>query len=181
MAAKKTAISKSAFIRKQPSSMSAADVVKKAKAEGIQFAAQLVYNVRGAKKKARKSVPKQASSPMGPPSKSKPVSKAAFVRSLPITMSAKDVVAEAKKQGIKIAERYVYWARSSGTGLAKTTVTRQAARRPTARQAPAITRPITTHSKAEELLRAVAAEIGLGRALELLEAERARVHAVLRG
>ena len=178
----KTTISKSDFIRKQPNSMSAADVVKKAKAEGIKFATQLVYNVRNAKKTARKSVRRQASSPTATASTSKPVqSKAAFVRSLPPTMSAKDVVAEAKRQGIKIAERYVYWARSSGTGLAKTTATREAARRSSPRQATAITRPVTTPSKVEDLLRAVAAEIGLGRAIELLEAERARVHAMMRG
>jgi hypothetical protein len=36
-------------------------------------------------------------------------------------------------------------------------------------------------TKVEDLLRAVAAEIGLGRAIELLQADRARVHAVLRG
>lgn len=40
---------------------------------------------------------------------------------------------------------------------------------------------MTTSSKAEDLLRAVAAEIGLGQAVDLLEADRARVHAVLRG
>jgi hypothetical protein len=181
MPAEKTAISKSDFIRKQPSSMSASDVVKKAKAEGINFPAQLVYNVRNAMKTARKSARRQATKPT-PTSTSKPVqSKAAFVRSLPRTMPVKDVVAEAKKQGIKIAERYVYWARSSGAGLAKTTATRQAASRSTAHQAPAITRPITTNSKVEELLRAVAAEIGLGRAIEILAGERARVTAVMRG
>jgi hypothetical protein len=106
-------------------------------------------------------------------------SKAAFVGSLPITMSAKDVVAEARKNGNKIADTYVYWARRTGTGLAKTTVTRHAARRSSLRQAPAITRPIMTSSKVEELLRALVAEIGLGRAIEILAGERARVTAVI--
>jgi hypothetical protein len=35
-------------------------------------------------------------------------------------------------------------------------------------------------SSAENLLRAVAAEIGLGRAIELLHGERARTHSLLR-
>jgi hypothetical protein len=46
---------------------------------------------------------------------------------------------------------------------------------------PPVARPITNSTKAEDLLRAVAAEIGLGRAIELLLGERARVSAILRG
>jgi hypothetical protein len=42
-------------------------------------------------------------------------------------------------------------------------------------------RPISTPSKTEELLKAVAAEIGLRRAIEILEEERAKVRAVLGG
>lgn len=41
--------------------------------------------------------------------------------------------------------------------------------------------PVINRSSAEDVLRAVAAEVGLGRAIGLLEGERARVHAVLRG
>ncbi len=43
---KKTPLSKSDFIRSQPTSVSAAEVVKKGKAQGIKFSPQLVYNVR---------------------------------------------------------------------------------------------------------------------------------------
>ncbi len=42
--------SKSGFIRSQPAAMSAADVVKAAKAKGIKIDTSLVYAVRGAKK-----------------------------------------------------------------------------------------------------------------------------------
>src|SRR5271154_6143886 len=107
MAAKKTP-SKSDFIRSQPTSVSAAEVVKKGKAQGIKFSPQLVYNVRRGSKAT-------------------------------------------KGQAKKVA-----------------TATTNAA-------------PKSPATKAEDLLRAVAAEIGLGRAVELLEADRARVHAVLRG
>jgi hypothetical protein len=58
---------------------------------------------------------------------------------------------------------------------------RTAARRSTERTAPPVARAIATTTKVEALLKAVAAEIGLGRAIELLEGERARVRAVLRG
>jgi rRNA processing protein Krr1/Pno1 len=40
--------------------------------------------------------------------------------------------------------------------------------------------PVTT-AKAEDLLRALGAELGLGRALEILQAERIKVRAVIRG
>jgi len=43
-----------------------------------------------------------------------------------------------------------------------------------------VTRPATT-SSAKERLRAAAAELGLGRAVEILQGERARVRAVLSG
>jgi hypothetical protein len=44
-----------------------------------------------------------------------------------------------------------------------------------------VPRPITSTRSAEDLLKAVAAEIGLGRAIEQLQGERARVRAILRG
>jgi hypothetical protein len=40
---------------------------------------------------------------------------------------------------------------------------------------------VTTASSTETLLKAVAAEIGLGRAMEILAGERARVRAVIGG
>jgi len=51
-------------------------------------------------------------------------SKTAFVRALPHTVSAKDVVAKAKAAGFKISEAYVYTIRSTtkrkGNGRSKT-------------------------------------------------------------
>lgn len=49
------------------------------------------------------------------------VTKSSFVRSLPSDMPAKDVVAAAKKQGIKgLTDRYVYVIRSSDKARART-------------------------------------------------------------
>jgi hypothetical protein len=44
-----------------------------------------------------------------------------------------------------------------------------------------VPRPIATSSSAENLLKAVAAEIGLGPAIEILSGERAKVRAVIGG
>jgi hypothetical protein len=44
-----------------------------------------------------------------------------------------------------------------------------------------VPRPITSTRSAEDLLKAIAAEIGLGRAIDQLQGERARVRAILRG
>jgi hypothetical protein len=94
--------SKSAFIRKQPATLSAAEVVAKAKAAGIKFTTQLVYKVRGGSK-AKKAVAKKtttAKSVAVVTSKS-PVteSKADFVRAH-ANLSPKEIVAKAKSEGV---------------------------------------------------------------------------------
>jgi hypothetical protein len=106
------------------------------------------------------------------------MSKAAFVRGLAATMPAKEVVAKAKERGMTLTESYVYNIR----GAAKAAKRKRAGSlrsalvaRPIAATAPAGARLST-----EDLLRAVGAELGLTRAIEVLHAERARVHAVLR-
>ncbi len=177
MAANKTQ-SKSDFIRSQPSTLSAAEVVAKAKAEGIKIDPALVYKVRGrtgAKRKAKKI---STAKPTAATGSKKPQSKAAFIRSLREDMPVKEVIAAAKEKGIKIADTYVYRTRRS----AKKKVTKAAARRATtARTGAAVPRPSASTSSAETLLKAVAAEIGLGRAMEILAGERARVRALIMG
>lgn len=107
-------------------------------------------------------------------------SKADFVRAH-ASLSPKEIVAKGKAEGLELGISYVYNVRGYDKAKTKKKATKVAARRSTTRTAPAVARPIRTPSKVEDLLRAVAAEVGLGRAIELLEAERARVHAMLRG
>jgi len=182
--AKKTPVSKSEFIRMQPAALSAAEVVEKAKAAGIKLRSQLVYNVRGSSK-AKRGAAKKPSTP-GPvaprpaaakkaPAKRPATSKADFVRSRS-HLSPREVVEDGKAAGIKLDPGYVYNVR--GYDAAKRRVTKQAARR-AARKGVAVTRPIASSSKAEDLLKALGAEIGLGRAIEILTGERARVRAVI--
>lgn len=56
-------------------------------------------------------------------SNSKFGAKAAFIRSMPTTMTAREVVAEAAKQGLKITEGHVYNLRSTKQPKKATTIT----------------------------------------------------------
>jgi uroporphyrinogen-III synthase len=114
------------------------------------------------------------------PAKNK--SKANVVRAFP-NLSPKDVVEKAKAEGVKFDVRYVYrvramdkTARKSKRATVKATPTSVAVNG----AAPSAALPPTS-SSAEDLLRAVAAELGLSRAVEILQGERARVHSILRG
>lgn len=171
---KPSTLSKSDFIRTQPTTLSAAEVVSKAKAEGIKLDPVLVYKVRGRSKlktvarKPTSQAPKSAAS------------KADFVRAYP-SLSAKEVVEKAKAGGIKLGWRYVYNVRASDKAAKKKTGTTKPATSTTTSvngTAPTFTLPAA--SSTEDLLRAVAAELGLGRAVEILAAERARVQSILK-
>jgi hypothetical protein len=94
-------------------------------------------------------------------------SKAAFVRSLPTTTPAKDVVAKAKAAGLSLSEPYVYNVRA--TSKRASGKSSGGARRG---------RP-SVHQSAENLLRAVAANIGLAQSLQILQAEHDRVRRLL--
>jgi hypothetical protein len=82
--------------------------------------------------------------------------KAAFVRSLPPNTPAKEVVEQAKAQGLSLTTAHVYAIRTNDR------------RRPK----PADSRPVVGQAREIELLKALAASIGLSRAIAILEAER---------
>src|SRR5580658_10178730 len=112
-----------------------------------------------------------------------PKSKADFVRAHP-NLSPKEIVEKAAAAGIKLGWRYVYnvratdkVARKRKRATAKGRISTPAAAN---RAAPSVASAAAS-SSAEDLLRAVAAELGLGRAVEILARERARVRAILKG
>jgi len=175
-------------------------VVAKAKERGLETSETNVHRVRKlqkhprpAGKAAKKAAPahKPAAATKGRPAvhhaAAKPAasgtSAADFVRSLGGSVAVKDVVAKAKAAGIKVSRNYVYKVRSKTHGGPA----RRRGRPPSAARhvAPAATHTShsshVSHASAEGLLKAVAAELGLGRSLELLQAERARVRAVIGG
>jgi hypothetical protein len=136
--------------------------------------------------------------------------KVAFVLSLPFDTRPTDVVAKAKEAGISVSSSYVSRiqarARTRAEGAksskaaasakspggkkqagakrpARKTVVKSATKRAATRIPKTATAetPLRRTTAAEDLLRAVAAEIGMGRAIQILEAEHRRVTAILQG
>jgi hypothetical protein len=163
----KTTISKSEFVRSQPATLSATEVLAKAKAAGLKLTAQVIYKARSSAKPRVKANADASTKSSAVP---KPTTtKAAFVRNLPATVPVKVIVAQAKAAGMKLSANYVYLIRRAAK-----------ANRSSARAARSVPWPITTMLSAENLLKAVAAEIGLGRSIELLHDERGWVHSITR-
>jgi hypothetical protein len=187
MTAKKITSNKSDFIRSQPASLPAAAVMAAGKKAGLKISSSLVYMVRGraGASRAARGAKSTKIGPAKPGTGKQPspaataaapgngASKAAFVRSR-AHLSPREIVEDAKAAGIELDVGYVYNVR--GAARSKSKVTKQAARVVRVVAAP----PVTT-AKAEDLLRALGAELGLGRALEILQAERIKVRAVIRG
>ena len=188
------------FILALPRTLSAKEVLTKAKASGHKTSEGNVHRVRrlhGGKKASTKKA--STATTTAAPSAKLPQSKADFVHSLPPSTPAKKVIAKAKAAGLSVSETYVYALRRSAKVGAKKTATKRAAtgaKKPTAAASSKLNLPTKSHfvrglstgasakgfrSNAEDLLRAVAAELGLRHALEILESQRAQVRAVLGG
>jgi hypothetical protein len=192
MATPKSTLSK--FILSLPATLTGAQVVAQAKARGLKTSRANVSRVRNLFRKpskrnapAPKSVTGTAAARTADAKPSAPAfqprSKAEFVRSFPTSMSPKEIVKKAKAAGITLGAAYVYnvWTRDK-TGTAK----KGPAAKPTSSTSPKATngarsQAAPTNANAESLLRAIAAEVGLGRAIEILQGERARVHSLLKG
>jgi hypothetical protein len=139
---------------------------------------------------APKPAPPKAAFPKTPAT----MSKADFIRHHP-TLSAAEVVEKAMTEGMKLDANHVYTVRNydkRAKAKMKAVAKRIAVKptitpvvvKPVAEMKPANTKPAamtpTTDAQVEDLLRAVAAELGLGRAVEILASERARMRAVIR-
>jgi hypothetical protein len=134
----------------------------------------------------------------------RPISKTTkFILSLPKTLPAKEVLAKAKARGIETSENNVHRVRRlrpvvaakgrsnepAGTPAKQVVEKAKAAGipspKPTAAKSLSVRAKVpgaaikVGASSADELLRAVAAELGLARAVDILQKERARVQAVL--
>jgi hypothetical protein len=190
------------FILSLSTALPIKDVIARAKANGMKTTEQNVSRVRkmaggkaakGAKKALAKSKtpvkPTPATSHASKPSKvSKSAApkkgganKAAFVRAR-AHLSPKEIVEDAKADGLKLAVGYVYNVRGQDKTLAKkkravTATSKHASATSTPTASHAIPRSAGTH--AETLLRAVAAEVGIGHAIEILQGERARIRAII--
>ncbi len=186
MATPKSALSK--FILSLPSTLTGAQVVERAKARGMKTSRANVSRVRNlfrtsAKKSATAAPPgskTEVAKTATPNAKSR--SKAEFVRSFASTTPPKEIVQKAKAAGIKLGTAYVYnvWTRDKAGSRKKKSAVRPLPSRVTSANG-ARPSPAPASAGAEGLLKAVAAEVGLARAIELLQGERDRVQSILKG
>jgi hypothetical protein len=122
-------------------------------------------------------MPKKSAKKSPSPSAKNKTSKAAFVRSFPVSMPAKEVVAKAKSQGITLTDAYVYNVRATSKAAKGKAAKRESTNGSRGRGAAGV--KMRGGRGAEDVLRAVAAELGLARAIAVLEAEHARVRKLL--
>jgi len=92
--------------------------------------------------------------------------KADFIRNQPESMSAKDIVEAAAKQGIKISVNHVYNLRTSAAKKTDAPIGSLAA----PKRGPGRPRLATNGTNVEHQLRAAIAEVGLQRAREIFDA-----------
>jgi hypothetical protein len=180
----KATINKSDFIRSQPTTMSPSEVIAKGKSEGLRIGRSLVYMVRGRNKKKSKMGGAQKTPPVTDEGAGVVQSKADLVRSLPQETPMKEIVPGAAAAGTKPPGGHVQEVRRRHKTAGKKRSRRGAPTKPVSKQATATNGGSTsaaTTSRAEDLLKAVAAELGLGRAMEILAGERARVRNVIGG
>ena len=118
---------KSDFIRQHPN-LSAQDVVAKAKESGVSISPVLVYKVRGRTKPG-------ATKPRRGRKSSRGATASDFVRSMPVTMPAKDVLAAAKTKGIRMSANLVYMVRATDRKHGGAAPTRSRRGRPRAQAA----------------------------------------------
>ena len=173
----KATISNSAFIRQQPTTMATAEIIEKGKAAGLTIRPGLIYEVRRAAK-AKKGATKKKTSVVTKKSTTPVQSKADFVRANR-NLSPQEIVAKAKAEGIKLAVDYVYNVRGADKAARKNK--RAAAKVTTSTPASSNGARSSVNANAENLLKAIGAELGLGKAIEILSVERQRVRMMLEG
>jgi hypothetical protein len=161
----KSGPTKSDVIRSMPNA-SAADIIKKAKTLGLKLTANHVYAVRAIDKRRGKPSRASAASPsIDAKSSKRSSSKTAFIRGFSADLPAAKVVEEAKRAGVKISKEYVYRVRA----LAKPSL--GSGRRGLGRGRGGS----GSHAGSEQRLTSLALEIGLLRAVALLDRVRARL------
>jgi len=159
--------SKSGFIRELlAKNMSPAEIVAKGKEAGLTISPVLVYKVRG-----REGLTKQSGTGARPGRKpaTGSISASDFVRSMPASARAGDVVTAGAAKGLKFTANLVYAVRAAakkGGG-------------PVARASRGA-RPVAA-TGSEAAFRKLAFELGIGRARSLLEELEARLGQLIAG
>jgi hypothetical protein len=102
---------KSAFVRSLSFDTPSAEVIAKAKAKGMTLTRNDVHAIRAIAR--RKQTPGKGTGPSRAVRRSGGVNKSAFVRSLPGSLSAAEVIRRAKDKGIKLSAAQVYTIRAN--------------------------------------------------------------------
>ena len=148
--------------------MPAKTVLAMAKSAGISLSKTYLYLLRGSSKSAEAPKPKQAvvaaskAAQAGPSTGASVSSTSSSPSGKRIGTRASTVAGQAKVAEVKRTRAPTPKTKTTGNGAS-------------------VARPITTPSSAEDLLRAVAAEIGLARAVEILAEQRAILRQVIGG
>lgn len=108
------------------------------------------------------------------PTQNGKMSKADFVRSQPADMPAKEVVAKAKAAGLSISDNYVYTLRYEAKKAGKTPGAPKGAKKNAS-----VKSTRASSNGVEDLLRAAASEIGLSRAIAILQEQQTVLRAAL--
>jgi hypothetical protein len=101
---------KSAFVRSLAFDTPSAQVIAKAKAKGMTLTRNDVHAIRAI---ARRKESRGKGGAARAAKRSGAVNKSAFVRSLPSSLSAADVIGRAKQKGIKLSAAQVYTIRAN--------------------------------------------------------------------
>jgi hypothetical protein len=193
MAAKKT-VSRSEFVQSFPASMSPQDVVAEGAKKGVTLSVKTVSAIRNiaratAARKAKRAAGGAPKRGPGRPKGSKnkapakkaraagsSTNKSAFVRSLPDSMSLKDVVARAKAQGLTLSEKHVSAIRSLARAKLRTAAPGSAPKRGPGRPPGSRNRPRAASGPGfEHVLAELVLEHGARQIEQALEAIRDRL------
>jgi hypothetical protein len=175
-------LTKAGFVRSLPADMPPKEVAEKAKEAGLPLSSKNVSTIRAKDRARTKSPAKKVPQKRGPKKKGPRtgITKTAYVMGLPLTLSAREVVAEAKSKGIVLTEKHVSVIRSvakkknlllsskkkGGAGLERGSVR---VSKSAGRLSP------------EDLLRAAVLAVGLPRATALVAEENRKLHLLLAG
>jgi hypothetical protein len=186
-------MTKSDFIRKFSATTAASDIVTKAKAVNLKLTPSFVYAIRAMDKKRQGARAKKASattmgaaaSASAAPSTGRSVNKSAFVRGLPSTMSATDVIAKGKAEGIKLTAAQVYTVRANAKRAGSEGPKGKPGPKPGAKATKAVASPVARSAAKidtgnhDHHFVSLVLNIGLARAEALLARVRDRVTAGL--
>lgn len=184
------------FILSVPETLTPVQVAEKAKARGMATSERNVGRVRSEEKKrsaaAAKTAPALAAKTASPAPKAagraaKTVAtKADFVRTMPRSMPAKEVVATAKAAGVQITEKYVYNVRSDskpGKAAAKkpAAAAKAVAKPSTPVKAAAVSTGTVSNGGNETQLRKLVLALGVVRSRQLLDELERGLAGLIRG